>query len=176
MPFTIEVKADVSAVQAVLKGLPDKLRRKVLRKALEKATKPLPGAVRKLLPKKTGLLRKSITRTTSTSKDLSTITARIGARHLPTEVTRAAEGPPHKHGARTEKADPFYYFHLVVLGVKPHALSKGASLRKKVQSGAMHPGFAGVDALNKAMSAQGGTVAQTFEREVLAGIERELGK
>lgn len=114
----------VADVMRRLRALPDKLQRKVKRKALEKATKPTLLAARRLAPKESGLLKKSVARKTATYKASGTIVAMIGPRRgMKRMVTREGRRWPRY-------ADPVHYAHLAEYGTRPHALGKGSRLAR----------------------------------------------
>lgn len=109
--------------QEALRQLPGKLQRRILRPAMTKATKPILMAVKRLAPRDTGMLRKSITRKVVTYKS-GTLVAVIGpdTKHR-VEATRRGRSKPMV-------VNPAKYAHLVEFGTRPHSLTKGDKLKR----------------------------------------------
>jgi HK97 gp10 family phage protein len=72
--------------------------------------------------------------------------------------------------------DPAKIAHLVEFGTQPHALGKGASLRKKIQHGDMHPGAQAKPFMRPAWDETQAQVRGLIEREVAAGLEKEAAR
>lgn len=159
-----------------LATLADKAQRRVLRKALKRAAKPIVKAVRERIPTKSKLLKKSIASKVF-APTADQVTAEIAPRAgFGETVTRPAEGEPHRHGAKTVKADPILYAHLVDGGTKPHAIGKGSRLKKKVQKGKEHPGTKGVKFMEKGWEAAQAEAEQIARDEITAGVVAEWEK
>lgn len=111
--------------QAALKSLPGKLQRRILRPAMDRATKPLYMTARKNAAKDSGLLRKSITRKSVVYKS-GTIVVVIGpdTKHRK-EVVRKGS-----YSKKPQIANPAKYAHLVEFGTRPHSLAKDDTLQR----------------------------------------------
>lgn len=170
----------LAEVVATLKGLPAKLQRKIMRKALSKATKGTVAAARRLVPRETGLLKKSIGRKVVTYKESGVLVVVIGPRKgFRQDVTRRGRGKP-------SIADPVNYAHLVEFGTKPHSLLKGASSRGRLKKatadlvargiGKIHPGAKARPFLRPAFDQTKGQILQIFAEEVQKGLAAEMAK
>lgn len=140
--FGLEARfGGVDETIAALRGLDEKLQRKVTRKSLERATKPTLFAAksnaRKI--KDTGLLSRSIARKTVTY---------LGGRRWNIVVVigpkRGTKRAVKRRGRRKPQlADPVNYAHLIEYGTSGHSLDKGQRAprakefidRRKVQLG-----------------------------------------
>lgn len=123
------IRADIVGLTetlASLQAIAPKLRRKVLRPALSRATKPLVQAAKKFAARRSGLLAKSIKRKVRTYKNGGTLATIIGPdSNLRKEVTRQAPWGPVQ-----VTAVPAFYAHLVEFGTRPHSLAKGDQLAR----------------------------------------------
>ena len=173
--FSITGKVEgLAEIVATLKDLPEKLQRKVVRKALAKATKPTLAAARQRCPKDAGLLKKSLGRKTVTYVESGSIVAIIGPRGgFERMVTRRGRSKP-------EKANPLYYAHLVEFGTKPHSLARAdTKIGRRIANDMkirMHPGTKARPFMRPAFDSTKGEVLRIFGEEVAKGLEQEMAK
>jgi len=147
---------------AQLEGLKRGLQNRVLRPGITKAIRIVKAAMKAAAPvgKWSGphLLKKSI--------DSKVATTRKGV--LGIAGPRAdLEGA---HGK--QRYVPGKIAHLIDLGVAAHALGRGSSLRKKVQLGRGHPGFAGSFFRERAWAASKGQAEAVAVAEFDAQIQK----
>lgn len=117
-------------VKAMLKGLPEQVQRRVIRPALTKATKPMLLAARRLAPRETRALSKSLVRIMRTYVKTGTILAVIAPKQQETLLLVRTSS----YSQKPQKVNPKFYAHLVHGGTRPHTLKKGDKLAR---SGAM---------------------------------------
>ena len=136
-----------------LDGLKASLQRKILRKAVTAAAKPVRDQAKQNVPVQTGLYKKAIgtkIKTYPSGRVVALIGARTAFKRAVTVVT--------PRGTYKQIRNPAYYAHLIEFDVRAHALGKGASLgykgkkksRPRVQHGAGHPGYKGLHPLQHA--------------------------
>jgi hypothetical protein len=112
MSDKITIKLDDRKVQRMLRELPDRIERKVLRQAINVATTPAVRAAKRLAPKgESGLLKKSIGKKIKTYKRTNTAVALVGPRK---QTVGEYKGKPRK---------PSKYAHLVERGTKAHKIT-----------------------------------------------------
>lgn len=106
--------------------------RKVLRSAMRKGASVVNKASKATAPVRTGSLKRSLG---------------VKVKAYPSGVIIGVVEPrkgnpkkPPKRGTNVKNIDPRFYAHLVEFGTKPHSVQKGASVRKKIGTGKMHPG------------------------------------
>lgn len=183
-------------IKVKLEGLEDVLKRlgtvrkavqgRIVRKALEKATKPILSAAKAKAPKgATGLLRKSLGRKAKTYRRSGTSMIILGPR-----TGFAKQGKKGKKITalgkkfRAAGVNPSKYAHLVEKGTKPHSLGKGSQLRtrrtltalligRSIQHGAGHPGTKAQPFLAPAWAGQKAQAEETIRSEIEAGILAE---
>lgn len=129
-------------LQRFLKELPRRALKTALRQAVNAGGTPVAKAVRRLAPKESGLLKRSIGKKVKAYPDGNAL-AIIGS-------NRGTVGD-----YQGQRRVPGNYIHLVALGVKPHSVASGANSRKRVSAstmaavgGGQHPGHAGSDFVN----------------------------
>jgi hypothetical protein len=133
----------VERLQAIMKSLPAQVARRVLRPALNAEGSKVVTQSKLMVPKSTGLLKKSIGKKTKTYTQTGNIVVVVGPR---TSFRQMVSGKPR---------DPVKYAHLVEFGAKPHFLSgaKGHKLvsyrdrngnlkmrQRRAYTAKMHPG------------------------------------
>jgi HK97 gp10 family phage protein len=128
-------------VRARLTGLKDVLdrlahlrkqttRSKIARRALQMASTPILKTAKRLAPKETGLLRKSIGRRLKTYRRTGTVFVMIGPRYGFKQLVTLASGKQHLR-------NPIKYAHLVELGTAnapPHPFLRPAWDAHKAQA------------------------------------------
>ncbi len=155
-------------LQAMLTNLPAKTEQNVIGVALEAAAKPIVAAAKRIAPKETGALRKSITH---------------ALRKYP-KKTMVIIGPDRNYYEGGKKVKPGQwrkgqdrpanYAHLVEFGHVKVARKKGTSRRKGT---AQEIGFvAARPFLRPAVWQNEKAAAQAFEIGVTKGLEREIKK
>lgn len=117
VPIDIKIKGDKELI-AALNELPIAIQRKILRKAMGKAAKPIIRLARSKAPKKSGTLKKSIGHKVRTYKGSGTTLAVIGARSGVFGAYRGSSRP----------VVPFYTSHLVERG---HRIVVGGKITKE---------------------------------------------
>lgn len=120
---SLKIKAHIEGVeklQAIMAGLPAQVARRVLRPALNAEGSKVVTQSKQLVPKQTGLFKRSMGKKTKTYTQTGNIIVIVGPR---TGYRQVIGGKPH---------DPVKYAHLVEFGAKPHFLS-GAKGHKLVQ-------------------------------------------
>lgn len=106
----------------VLREFTPSLRKKILRPAISKSTKPVLSAAKRYAARETGLLAKSLKRKVKSYK--GAVVAVIGPdQNVQQEVTRPGRRKP-------ANAKPANYVHLVEFGTRPHTLAKGDKLAR----------------------------------------------
>jgi HK97 gp10 family phage protein len=78
-------------------------------------------------------------------------------------------------GRKTVKSVPAFYAHLVEKGTAPHDTARGAK-RKKAAGPGKHPGTKAQPFLAPAYESNKAAVGAAVEKELAAGIEREIQK
>ena len=147
----------VPEAQAALAKFDKRIRTKVLRQAVTKATKLVTKAARRLAPRDTGSLQKAIGERVRTYRDSGMVVGIAGARSkLRFRVIEARRRKQAKRVKRGEPTDgtrrPVRYLHLVVRGTK----------RAKAN-----------DFITAAGSQTEAQVKDTLETEIVAGVQRE---
>src|SRR5262249_53382629 len=125
----VSIRMDDRKLQRLLRDLPDRIERKVLRQATGPATTPILKPAKRLCPRgDTGLLRKSLIKKLVTYKARNTVVGIIGSNRATASVI---------NGKRYRPAN---YIHLVEHGVKPHKIT--ITNKKTGQKFTVdHPGF-----------------------------------
>lgn len=114
MSLKIQARIEgAETLQAMLKSLPAQVARRVLRPALNAEGSKVVTQSKQLVPKATGLYKRSIGKKTKTYTQSGNIIVIVGPR---TGFRQVIAGKPH---------DPVKYAHLVEFGTKPHFLSGG---------------------------------------------------
>lgn len=177
--FAISGKIEgLAAIAGTLRGLPAKLQRQILKKALAKATKPLVAAARRRVPVDSGLAKKSIGRKMISYRRSGAIVAVLGPRQgMAAEVVRKGRRTPVKE-------DPALIGHWLEFGTKPHSLDTDARAPRGKQRTAdwrptgrkIHPGAQAHPFLRPAFDAEKSHVVAIFAREVAQGLQAALAK
>lgn len=119
MSFGVRVKIDgLEQLFARLAGIKKSLRTRILRKAVDKASKPILARAKALVPRDTGLLRKSLGRRVKTYGKTGVAVAVIGPR-VGFRKQRAEQGKKKlvKAGSGAGRVmNPVKYAHLVEKG------------------------------------------------------------
>lgn len=162
------------------------IQRRILRSALTKAARVLAKEAKKLAPKDSGLLKKSIGYVVRTYKD-GRLTAVIGPRRGFKQMVTRTKRFPVKSGTSafaasdiqvTEMADPVNYAHLVEYGTEPHSIAGGDDRLNKSgvagrQIGATHPGAKARPFMRPAYDRKKGEAESVFRQGVADGLIRE---
>lgn len=163
MSFVIRGRLDgIAEARRNLQHLGEQMRKRILRKAVRAAAKLIEKAAKSHADasKDTGLLKKSIGTVVRVYRGGDKVIAVIGPR---VGFRRVIDG---------RVMDPTKYAHLVENGVKPHALGKGSSLRKKTQAGQGHPGFAAKPFLRPAIDGNKAAANAAIARVVAEELKK----
>jgi HK97 gp10 family phage protein len=154
-------------LKARLQGIDKKLRRKVLRAALQAGNAILLAEIKANMPGKSatgsGTLRASLGRKVKLFNSGANGVGIVGAR---TKFIRVV-----MRGKRAVTAWAGKYAMLYELGTKPHAVGKGSKSKKGVQTGAMHPGTPAHHVVRDAAEARAAEVLAAMGDVLKAGIE-----
>lgn len=135
-------------------------------------------------PSETGTLAKSIgirvrTYRLGLAAGRSTVVAIVGPKQDFTASVRRVKVISTRRGTRifavSEQARPKNTVHLVALGVRPHQLGSGSSLRKQQQIGHGHPGFAGKDFMRLAADRAASRAGQVMASAIQAAMDGAPG-
>lgn len=147
---------------------------KYARPAMQKAAQIAVRSARAMVPRDSGLLKRSIKGKAYSTKTNAVI-AHVYASSMPAMVRRRGR-------KKMTKADPGKYAHLVELGTQPHTIGRGDQLNKYVprlghkfpgpQRGAMHPGTKPQSFLGAAVTQNEGAILAAVEAELFAGLEK----
>ncbi len=172
MPFAIKASVDVKDLLARLDGMKRAVRTRVLRKAIGAGTKIILKVAKSLVPKESGLLRKSLGRKVKVYRNSGIAVGIVGPRKgFRQDVTRSKG----KWFPVTAISDPIKYAHLVEFGTQPHSLGAGSSLRKKVQHGHMHPGAAAHPFLRPGAKQATAAVRTAMEYAIIGELAKANG-
>ena len=152
----VKFVSELDGVQVTLSNMSHMktaVKRRVIRSAITKAVRVLAKEAKKLAPKDSGLLKKSIGQVVRTYKN-GRIVGVVGPRRGFKQMVSRTKRFPAKVGESVfqagdfvvaELADPANYAHLVEFGTEPHSIGKGDDRVKKSggagsQIGSTHPG------------------------------------
>lgn len=114
MPFKIKAQVEgAKEVLAAIGGLADKLKKKLLKKAVGEAGRLVLKRAKQLVPRDSGLLKKSLGRKVKVYRNTGTAVAIVGPRKGFRQPVTRAKG---RWKPRTETADPIKYAHLIEQG------------------------------------------------------------
>lgn len=153
MPSVFSVGVEIRGLKELeekLRKLPDKMAKRVYRQAMSKALTPLVKLMKAYAPKRTGALRRSITKNIKT----------MGARGLIIGMAGPAKGK--KIGG----SRPSRYAHLVEFGTAPHYQEK---LKK------MHPGSAPRPFIRRAYQEAAPLMSKIFIEQVQTKLDLIAG-
>jgi HK97 gp10 family phage protein len=156
------VKATIQGMEELsklLKLLPGRVQKKVLRKAIVAASSPIVKQARANAPVRFGFLKRSVGRKVKTYRT-GNVVAVIGA----------------KRGSGNSRHEPANYSHLVERGTRPHQISKGAVIDKVLTAGKPHPGAKPKPFLKPAFDANVQSSTKIAGNVLAAGIEAEARK
>jgi len=159
-------------LQAVLRTLPGKISRRVMRPALSAEGTKVVQATRQKVPQETGLLKKSLGKKVKTYTDTNAVVAIVGPR---SGFRQIIDGRPK---------NPVKYAHLVEFGARPHFVwnagykSHAASLSASRQSNfkSMHPGSPAQRPLTKSYQTALVGAGQRMTTKISAEIEKQAAK
>lgn len=180
--INIRIDGD-KALMGRLDALKRGARNKILRPAISAAVRPVRQAAKANVPKRSGLLKKTIDAKIKSGED--TVFGVVGPRSNPRDSQLYVE----KGRKKARRIVPLYYAHLVESGARPHAIGRGSRLqrgtrrsartgkiiavaRKMVQTGGMHPGMAGTHFMQRAWQSTAQQARSTIERKVAEGLEK----
>lgn len=141
-----------------LKLLKATLQKRVLRSAMRKSASVVNKAAKANAPKRTGQLRRSLgvkVKAYPSGVVIGVVEPRAGFRV-----------PAGNTNGKPKFIDPRFYAHLVEGGVKPHAVGKGSSLRKRSQGGKLHPGAPAQPFLRPAFESNTARIVEIFGDEI----------
>lgn len=167
-----------------LDELPDRVFRKVIKKASNRAMSPVLKTAKARAPKETGLLRKSLGKKSKVYKRAGVQVTLVGPRTGFREEVMV-EGPD---GLMKDTRDPVKYAHLVEFGTAPHEIGaerqryvydyskpKG-SRKKKVDTKVnqyTHPGSPPHPFMRPAFDENKAAIESIFRQETAAGVIEE---
>jgi hypothetical protein len=148
-------------LQRILDALPGKVRRKVVRRAVNMAATPVVRAVKARATKQSGTLKKSIRKKVKLYE--GTAIALVGA-------SSAVSG---EHAGRKRK--PVYYSHLVEGGFdwKPNRRQKGHESNRKQRRSTSGRRVTGRPFMKPAFFASQAQAMTILEKELAAGVVKE---
>ena len=155
MPFVVQAKIEgLEDVLSRLAAIQASVAKKLLKKAINGGTRTVLRAAKAAVPRKSGLLRRSLGRSVSVDRHTGAVTGTVGPRKgYGEQVTR---------DGRSIYSDPIKYAHLVEFGTRPH----GYRTRK-----GQHPGAKAYPFLGPAWAQHKEAVRQAIIDTILAGIE-----
>lgn len=186
MASTVVIKYEMTGIPELYKALRDidaKVARKVLKKAIGEAIKPVVKTAMELVPVETETLKKSLGKKIASYKSGLIVTGIAGPRYDKTPK-KGKPAKPKKfaktftRGGKQVTRIPTFYAHLVEKGTRPHALGKGSRIarltKRKVnvnQHGNMHPGSPAEPFMAPALEKNKGTVSLTIMKFMKAAID-----
>lgn len=161
---TSEVTGDRETLRAIEKFARDvnaSGARGVMRKAVRAAMTPIRQDLRRVVPKDTGLLRRSITSKLISKAQIGKFTGVVGARDRRDEKTRR---------------NPARYLHLVDRGAKPHKIRGPVAFIRAdgvriVRPSVDHPGARAQRVLERAFSASKSRATEAFKSKARTELE-----
>lgn len=172
-----------TTTHADLAQLKDSARRRILRLAMAAAVRPVAKEAKRLAPRDSGLLRKSIGSKSKTYPSGVTVGV-VGPRHGFRQTVPRSMWPVEGNASRLVRkvrmvmADPVKYVHLVEFDTQPHTLG-GGNVVGKSQTGATHPGTTAVAFMSRALNNKQSEATNILAQKTREGITREalkLGK
>jgi hypothetical protein len=151
----IELSSDtIRHLNKALEVVPDKVVRKVIARASKRAMKSSLKLARALAPRRSGFFRKALSLVQKRYRASGTFYTVIGPRVDAFDPVTGER--PHKIA------------HLIEKGTRPHKIT--------LPSGRVvnHPGAAPTHMLLKTHEQKKGEVQDTFEAEIIAGVDREV--
>lgn len=133
----------------ILKTLPDKMQRRVLRTSVAAGARVVSKAARNMVPRQSGHLRKSI---------------------------RIRTFKPGIHGAEAVAYAGAWYAHFIEFGTKRHAVGKGSDLDRGKQYGLVVEGVRQKRFMSPAFNSTTGEQLKAIGAAIMKGIEREINK
>jgi hypothetical protein len=153
------------AATQVLASIPDKMQRKVMKKAMSRATKGTVAAIRGHVKQRSGLLRKALGRKIKSYPKTMTIVAVIGARN---GFGGMVQGDGW--GRKEVYEDPAKIAHLVEFGTAPHAeIDRDGRVIQ-------HPGAKPNPHMRPGYEETKSSTEEIFAAECEAGLAAELSK
>lgn len=176
LPKTSVVVTGHEQLIAKVNSLPPAVMRRVARAGMSKACSLVSKEMKRLAPRDSGLLRRSIgskTKTYSRGKNRGTtvgiVGPRVGFRQAVPRTMWLVKGDKRRLLRRTKtvEADPVKYAHLVDLGTKPHAITfkhGGKSITVK------HPGSKAQSFIARTRANTNAAVEKTLKDAMLQGM------
>ena len=152
----------VAHLQRFLKELPKRTSKKALKQAVNAGGTVVAKAARKEVPKKHGLLKKSITKKVKTYTSGNAV-ALIGSNK---DTSETIDGRRHV---------PALYLHLVMGGTKPHAITSKPYVPLLGLRVSNHPGTKPNPFLQRAFEATKAEAAATMEAKLYDVLRKEAG-
>lgn len=156
------------------------VRNRILRPALQAATKPLLDRARANVPVDQGWLRRSLGRRTQTYRQSGVVMVLVGPRTGWQRNKKTGQRKLTAYGAKLRgktKQRPTQYAHLVEFGTRPHSVARGARLKKKKgRTSKPHPGARPRPFLQPAFDALKESMAARLKTELADRIAKELSK
>ena len=170
----LDIRGEKKLVRTI-ERLDKRVRRKVVGKALTKASKPIVRHAKGRVNDRTGLLRLSIGTKKKSYRQGQAIIVVIGPRK---NYSAGKVAKIRAAGGAAAKAEPAFYAHLVHDGTKPHEIRSvsmgGDGFRSTKEGGptTSHPGSKANPFLADAMKAKASSARGILIRELRAGIRR----
>jgi len=152
-------------LQAVLRTLPGKISRRVMRPALSAEGTKVVQAARQKVPQETGLLKKSLGKKVKTYTDTNAVVAIVGPR---SGFRQIIDGRPK---------NPVKYAHLVEFGARPHLMpARSNVVTRKSYGGQIHPGSPAQKPLTKAYQSALVGAGERMTARIAIEIEKQAAK
>jgi HK97 gp10 family phage protein len=153
------------------------VRNRILRAAINEATKPLLDDAKQRAPRQSGLLRKSLGRKVKTYRASGVVVAIIGPRSKPSFKRQVTVRDKRTGKTRSEYRNPVKYAHLQEQGRKAVRVKRGRVLgRKGVYFGKQAAAALPRPFLRPAFAAGKARAEQTMRRRILEEVLKEAAK
>ena len=152
-------------------------RSKILRKAVNAASRPMLAEAKTTVPVGDGWLKRSLGLRIQTYRNTGAVVAVVGPRTGFQRNKRTGQKTLTAYGSKLRArtvSRPTYYAHLVEFGTQPHSVSRGGKRKRPLQGARLHPGAKARPFLRPAFEAQKTAAMETLRSVILAGIEAEL--
>lgn len=146
--------------------LEPKLRRRVLRTAVSKASRLVLREAKSLAPVRTGALRRALAFKVKTYRS-GVVVGVVG-------VDRKVVFQGRDRFGRPVKIWPVKYAHLVNSGAKPHPVPWGRKPLFRKRPLVMHPGAPATRFFDRAVETTASPAVDVMAREIAAGLEKHL--
>lgn len=170
----IQVKlANLNQLQELVKDIERKHARKALKAGINEAASLVLRQVRANVPVDTKALRQAIGKKVKVYRNGGNVVAIIGARKdAPNKPPKYRKSRRRRRYLKSKIVNPKTYVHIVEFGSRPHAIGKKDSLRKKRQTGRLHPGSVAKPFMRPAWASSQEAAAAVVVRRVQQEINK----